>query len=219
MFNINRNVIHDNKDDYKLEGKGSDLYRENIDTVRHGGIPERLFRILPFIPGDSVLEIGSAEGVLALLLAEKKKRVIALELVKGRHKEALYLQQLWREKGFKVENCQMLHGDIRSNYDLLTNIDTFVAIRVLYHLEDDVEKVMCEVASCVEYIVLSGNKGRSLKYFKERGGSYTDRLGSNNYYATLEGMWVLLEKIGFKVTHAVPDGDPIVVGKKKSSSP
>ena len=215
---MKRNIIQDDSDVYKLESKGSDLYRENIDLVRSGGIPERLVRVLPFIPGDTVLEIGSAEGVLALLLAEKKKKVIALERVKGRHKEALYLQQLWQQQGFKVENCQMVQGDISSNYDLLRNVDTFVAIRVLYHLGDQVEEVMRKVASSVEYIVLSGNRGRSLKYFKERGGGYTDRLGANNYYASLEGMWMLLEKVGFMVTHAIPDGDPIIVGKKMSPS-
>ena len=48
---------------------GSLEYRKNKDAIKQGQIPSKYTRLLPFIAGDRILELGAAEGVLSLLLA------------------------------------------------------------------------------------------------------------------------------------------------------
>jgi hypothetical protein len=44
-------------------------FRKNEAAIRRGDVPDKYTRLLPFITGKRILEIGSAEGVLSLLLA------------------------------------------------------------------------------------------------------------------------------------------------------
>ena len=47
---------------------GSLAFRKNEAAIRRGEVPDKYTRLLPYITGERILEIGSAEGVLALLL-------------------------------------------------------------------------------------------------------------------------------------------------------
>jgi tRNA1(Val) A37 N6-methylase TrmN6 len=107
-------------------------YRKNEERILRGDVPEKYLRILPHIPGDKVLEIGSAEGVLALLLSKEGKRVTALERQPDRHKAALALKRSWGDK-----RAIFFDGDIRDKLHHLEGKDTLVAVRMIYYLKDE----------------------------------------------------------------------------------
>ena len=195
---------------------GSLEYRKNKDAIKQGNIPAKYTRLLEFITGDRILELGAAEGVLSLLLAERKHKVYALELRPERHEEAKTLQRLWQSQGRDVSGCEMVLGDIRQKRDLLSKVDTLVAVRSIYYLRDQVDDVFAEVGKHVKRVVLCGNKNRAKTYF-DAGGNPTDNLGRFNFYASVEGMTEVLENAGYTIADTVRDGDPIVVGVKEIS--
>jgi hypothetical protein len=193
---------------------GSLAYRTNRKAIWRGDIPEKYTRIADLVPGERVLELGAAEGVLSLLLAQRKKRVIALELKPDRHEEAVRLQSAWRERGFNVGRCVMVRGNIKENLHLLGSVETLVAVRSIYYLRDDLAEVFDAVGRHVPNVVLCGNRNRAREYAESQGNP-DNRLGKSNYFATLEGMVSLLERCGYTIVNAVAEGDPIVVGVKK----
>jgi len=197
--------------------KGSLAYRKNKESIRSGSIPTKYVRLLDLIPGDRVLELGAAEGVLSLLLAERKRKVYAVERKIERHEEALRLQELWRAQGRDVSRCEMILGDLREHFDLLPKVDTLVAVRAIYYLRDQIAEVFSEVGKHVRYVVLCGNKNRAAHYF-ETNGHPADNLGPFNFYASIEGMRKVLEDSGYTVDKIVSEGDPIVIGVKTSVS-
>ena len=194
--------------------QGSLEYRKNKNAIKQGQIPAKYTRLLPFIAGDRILELGAAEGVLSLLLAERKHKVYALELRPERHEEAKRLKQLWQSQGRDVSGCEMVLGDIRQKRELLPEVDTLVAVRSIYYLRDQVDDVFAEVGKHVKRVVLCGNKNRAKTYF-DADGNPTDNLGRFNFYASVEGMTQVLENAGYTIEQTVREGDPIVVGVKE----
>jgi precorrin-6B methylase 2 len=189
-------------------------YRKNKDAIKQGEIPKKYTRVLELVPGQRVIELGAAEGVLALLLAEQKEKVYALELRPDRHEEALRLKAAWRKQGRKVDACEMLLGDIRDRLDLLEDVDTLVAVRSIYYLRDQIEDVFAEVGKHVANVVLCGNGNRARTYF-EANGNPQDALGRFNFYASAEGMTQVLQGAGYRIVKTIPEGDPIVIGVKE----
>ena len=63
--------------DQVIEGStnasGSLAYRTNRKAIWRGEIPEKYTRLVDLVPGERVLELGAAEGVLSLLLAQKRE--------------------------------------------------------------------------------------------------------------------------------------------------
>ena len=75
--------------DGSASASGASLaYRNNRKAIWRGNIPEKYTRLVDLVPGQRILELGAAEGVLSLLLAQKKEKVFALELKEERHEEA-----------------------------------------------------------------------------------------------------------------------------------
>jgi precorrin-6B methylase 2 len=198
----------------KSPPRASLAYRKNKEAIRQGEIPKKYTRVLDVVPGERIIELGAAEGVLSLLLAERKQKVYALELRPERHQEALCLQSLWQKQGRKVDNCEMVLGDIRDRLDLLADVDTLVAVRSIYYLRDQVEDVFAEVGKHVPNVVLCGNGNRARSYFAANGHP-DDNLGRFNFYASAEGMTQVLQGAGYKVTRTIPEGDAIVIGIKE----
>lgn len=186
-------------------------YRNNKKAIWHSRIPDKYTRLVDLVPGERILELGSAEGVLSLTLAQTKTKVFALELNEERHAEANRLKAFWQLKGLDVERCQLVQGNIKDRLDLLDLVDTLVAVRSIYYLREDLKPLFEAIGQRVPNVVLCGNKHRARKY---REGVVTDSLGPYNYYATLEGMTALLEGCGYTIDRTVPNGDPIVVAKK-----
>ena len=131
-------------------------YRKNEAEILRGIVPEKYTRLLPFIPGDRVLEIGSAEGVLALLLARAGKTVYAVERNAERHSAALELFVEWTGHFPHEMNSPpfFTRGDVVDHLHLLERVDTFVAVRVIYYLGDQLDRVFAEVAKNVPNVVL-----------------------------------------------------------------
>jgi SAM-dependent methyltransferase len=195
-------------------GGGSLAYRTNRRSIWKGNIPEKYARLVNLVPGERILELGSAEGVLSLLLAQKKQKVIALEMKSDRHAEALRLKSFWQERGREVGRCEMVLGNIKDELHLLRRVDTVLAVRSIYYLRDDLSDVFDAVGREVPNVVLCGNENRARKYYQSKG-ELDDRLGKLNYFATLEGMTSLLQERGYTIVDVVAEGDPIVVGAKK----
>ncbi len=194
---------------------GSLAYRENREAIRNGDVPAKYTRIVPLVPGRRVLEIGAAEGVLSLLLALDKEVVFALDGEEPRHAEALRLQTIWRSRDERFGRCEMILGEFRNRLDLLDQVDTLVAVRMIYYLEEDMQQVFEKVAQKVENVVLCGNAHRAAYWAKTKGTGLPRRgFGPYDYYASLEGMKSLLEGVGYRITTEVSEGDPIVVGTR-----
>lgn len=189
---------------------GSLAFRKNEAAIRRGDVPEKYTRLLPFITGHSILEIGSAEGVLALLLASMGKHVTALEKSEERHESAanLYSDWLGREKRFLPP--KFINGTIGNRLDLLNGIDTLVAVRMIYYLRSDLDRVFAAVAAAkIPTVVLCGNGNRAARW---RAGVPDEPGGPFNFYASREGMGELLKRHGYRIAVEVTEGDEIVVG-------
>lgn len=185
-------------------------FRKHEDDIRAGRPPEKYTRLLPHIPRGRILEVGSAEGVLALLLAERGDQVTALERCEARHEAAqqLYGDWLGRERQFKAP--LFVNGSIGENLGLLGNKDTFVAVRAIYYFGDQLEDIFNEVARKVRNVVLCGNGNRANRW---RMGN-NEETKADNYYASHEGMSALLKRHGYSIVNEVRQGDEIVVGRK-----
>lgn len=187
-------------------------FRKNETAIRAGEAPEKYTRLLPHIPGQRILEVGSAEGVLALLLAKQGKQVTALEANADRHEAAIELCLEWQgQKDFAPP--RFVNGRLGARLDLLDNIDTFVAVRMIYYLRDEIDWTFRHIAAKVPVVVLCGNRNRAHRYYT---GTIPpdDGLGRFNYYASVGGMEDILKRHGYKVKRVVREGDPIVVGRK-----
>jgi SAM-dependent methyltransferase len=186
---------------------GSLAYRKNERAILAGQVPEKYLRLLPYIDGESIIELGSAEGVLACLLARQGKEVTAVERQEGRHRAARRLARAWG-----VSGVRFVRGDITGNLDLLADKDTLVAVRMIYYLRDELDAVFAEVAKHVPNVVLCGNKNRAAWW---RQGIADRPDGAVNYYASQEGMRALLERHGYSIVQEETEGDPIVVGRRR----
>lgn len=188
-------------------------YRKNEDRILRGDVPEKYLRLLPYIPGNRILEIGSAEGVLALMLAKAGKHVTALERKFVRHQAAIALRDEWLRRGILPAGARTahVHGDIVPAIKLVEAgaFDTMVAVRMIYYLGGNLDAVFSEVALKVPNVVLCGNKSRA-QWWRDGIPNRNDR--ADNYYASHEGMIDLLTRHGYEIKTVVREGDPIVVG-------
>jgi choline dehydrogenase-like flavoprotein len=191
---------------------GSLGYRKNEAAILRGDVPEKYLRILPHVPGDRVLEIGSAEGVLALMLARQGKRVTALEMREDRAAAALRLSERWA-LSYSFQEPTFVVGRIDDRLDLLAGIETLVAVRMIYYLRAALDVVFSAVSRSVPNVVLCGNRNRAERF---HSGTLTadDALGEMNFYAGADGMTELLKRHGYRTERKVTDGDAIVVGRK-----
>jgi SAM-dependent methyltransferase len=183
-------------------------YRKNEAAILKGDVPEKYLRLIPHIPGERILEIGSAEGVLALLLARQGKQVTALERKAERHEAAQRLRDSWAVKGVRF-----ICGDIRNNLFRFHGIDTLVAIRMVYYLGDELDEVFAEAALKIPNVVLCGNKNRA-QWWRDGIPNRNDK--ADNYYASHEGMTDLLLRHGYRIKTVIEEGDPIVVGETRT---
>jgi SAM-dependent methyltransferase len=190
---------------------GSLAYRKNEAAIARGEVPDKYTRLLPFITGQRILEIGSAEGVLALLLARMGKQVTAIEKSEERHEAAndLYGKWLARENHFQAPT--FVNDRIGNRLDLLNGVDTLVAVRSIYYLGDDLDRIFAKAAQKVRNVVLCGNRNRAARW---RAGTPDEPLGDMNRYASREGMVELLTRHGYRIAQEVAEGDEIVVGRK-----
>jgi hypothetical protein len=192
-------------------------YRKNQSDILRGDVPGKYRDLIQYVPGDRVLEIGSAEGVLALLLAREGKDVTAMERQFSRHQEAIALRDEWLRAGIlpEVARTGHVHGDIVQAIDLIEPdvFDTLVAIRMIYYLGEHLDPVFEQVARAIPNVVLCGNGNRAERW---RNGIPADDTKADNFYASREGMTELLKRHGYRIVQegSVNKGDEVVVGRK-----
>lgn len=194
---------------------GSLAYRNHEAAILRGVAPQKYWRLLPYITGNHILEIGSAEGVLACLLARgdigRKVRVVALERSRERHEAAMRLYEAWVARFDMSALSYFELGDIADRLELLEGIDTLVAVRMIYYLGDHLDAVFAAVARKISNIVLCGNANRAASW---RDGQPNPHERVDNYYASSEGMKDLLGRHGYTIVDEVTDGDPIIVARR-----
>jgi 2-polyprenyl-3-methyl-5-hydroxy-6-metoxy-1,4-benzoquinol methylase len=182
-------------------------YRKHEAAILRGDVPQKYTRLLEHIPGERILEFGAAEGVLALLLAKAGKQVTAVERREERHDAAKSLAAGWN-----VSGVRFVRGDIAECLDEMIGIDTLVAVRVIYYLGADLDRVFAAAAEHVPNVVLCGNMNRA-HWWREGLPNRNDR--ADNYYASSAGMKDVLTRHGYEIVNEVLDGDPIVVGRRQ----
>jgi SAM-dependent methyltransferase len=193
-------------------GSNSVDYRRNRRDLHQGRVAPYYEDVARLIPGDSVVDIGAGEGILALTLAQTKARVRAIDITPRRHESGLALREDWGKLGRRVENCEMVLGNAVEDLALLDGFDTLIASRVIYYFGDAIEPFMSEAARRVKHVVLIGNPGRNRRY--ARGKAPAD-IGENVVYSTPEGMTALLERHGFDVELKTGLRDPVAIGTRK----
>jgi choline dehydrogenase-like flavoprotein len=189
-------------------------YRNHEAAILRGDVPEKYTRLLPHIPGDRIIEFGSAEGVLALMLARQGKSVTAIEANPERHAAALALRDQWTQNGLidGGEPCYVLGSAVIASLQINPGtFDTLVAVRMIYYLREDLDTVFAAVAEKIPNVVLCGNRNRAVRW---HAGNPHEGLGEYNFYASAEGMRAVLTRHGYRIVDQVLDGDPIVVGRK-----
>lgn len=193
---------------------GSLEYRKNEAAILRGEVPVKYTRIVPHVPGFSVIELGSAEGVLALMLARAGKRVHAIEASAERHDAAIELARTWGDLQLLPTGTHVTFINDRAEAAVAAMLpgefDTLVAVRMIYYLREHIDEVFSVIAGKVRNVVLCGNRNRAAQW---RQGIPDKPGGPLNYYASHEGMARLLERHGYFVsTEITDDGDPLVVG-------
>ena len=191
-------------------------FRKNKNMIQDGRFPSKYVRIADVVAGTRVMELGSAEGVLALLLAERGKSVLGIEASPERHAAALELGGIDAIEASTRARVKFVLGDIRDSYELMEGYDAFVASRSIYYLRDEIEDLMKRVSESFTHVTLVGNYARERRFFKSRG-SGSNSVGRFEYYATGIGMQDLLSRHGYRITNVIFSNrarDPIVCGQK-----
>ena len=186
-------------------------YRQNRRLVRSGIAPAKTRRIAALVPGDTIVDVGAGEGILALELAAVKARVRAIDITPRRHRTAQKLQQTWAGLGRKVDNCEMILGDAVVDPSLMDGFDTLIASHVIYYFRDQIDPFLAEAAKRVRFVCLVGNATRNRRY---AGGRTPFDIGEYIIYSTPQGMRALMERHGFEIVEVADVGDPVVIGKR-----
>lgn len=148
-----------------------------------------------------------------MLIGNTKRQVFGLEINEHRHLAAMEVQQAWSSLGRNTENVLFIRDDFFAREDLLTQVDTVVAARVIYHFKDKIYRFFEVLPPNVKYVVLVGNKGKAAAWAKDPTPD-NHSLGEYLRYVDVEGMTRLLQTHGFTVTAIDEFDDPIVVGAK-----
>jgi SAM-dependent methyltransferase len=191
-------------------------YRENADKITKGEVPARYLRIAKLVPGERVLEIGSADGTQSLVLARSKSLVCGVELMPMQFEEACELRKKWIKNGEDVERCEFRNEDVLTSTIDLDGFDTVLMSRVLYHFRDSADAVLEKIAqSKVNNIVLVGCPIRE-RNWREHGVS-GDVMGKYASLASQEGMESVLHEHDFHIVSSFSSekgDDPIVVASR-----
>lgn len=185
-------------------------FKENEKAIKAGDVPLRYKNIAQCVPGKRILELGAGEGVLSLVLAQTKEQVWAIDINKRRHTKAVNLKKVWSKIGLRVDNIHFIKGDFFQRLDILEKIETVVAVRLIYHLQEDIDDCFKAISEHAKYVVLVGNAEKALIHKK----NIKHDLGHYLKYATEEGMIEILTKHGYKIIKTDNTEDPLVIGEK-----
>ena len=188
-------------------------FEEHKEEILKGNVPDRYREIAELVPGHRIMEIGSADGTQALVLALRKKVVYGVELMPQQYQCALELRQAWADMGMNVDHCHFLLGEVDSYPEIFDKVDTIFMSRVIYHFRDKIRGLFEKIEdSNIKNIVMVGCPDRERRWLE--GGETGDSMGKYAYYASLKGMESIAKDYGFQISSLIPSSegnDPIVV--------
>ena len=191
---------------------------EGESLIKQHSWSRRIEEVAALIPGQDVVELGSAEGLLATKLATIKKSVLGVEISQSRVALAQELKVKLTQAGVLKENLNFLHGDIREAVRVLPSYETFVACRVIYHFRrvEDLQELFSAVAACARHVFLLGDRTKAA-IFESFDLDFSASPVPFFYYASSTGMEHLLASFGYHVQSGVTSfGDPFTLGRKET---
>lgn len=189
------------------------FFRENVASVRNGVVPNRYLRVSLAVRMQTIIEVGSGEGLVCIALRDRHL-VVGIDASRARTVIAEgILSELYPEARGTVK---FVSGDATSLlYHLLSAIEDEVGIvinRTLYHLGKDIVRLgdLLRRSPQVREIVLVGNREKTHTSHDEHP------LGEFIEFAKISGMSSFLSSSGFSpsVFESGDLGDPIVVGTR-----
>ena len=192
-------------------------FRKNEQAIRQGQIPNRLDEFAKLIPGESFVEVGSADGTLSLHLGRNGKKVFGVELTEYRHQKALELKEAWLNRGEDVSQVNFICGDSRQAGPYLDQVETLVLSRTLYHLRADAEPLIARAkqSDALKNIAILGNRVKERVYLE--GGNIRGLEKKYLALASLQGMSDLLTQNGFVIElgiESTDETDAVVIASK-----
>lgn len=189
---------------------------EAEETIARGSWSERINEIANLIPGDSVFEMGSGEGLLGTRLSTEKQLVVCAEVSRKRHESALDLYEALLNRSMVGSNIKFFNQDALRSLRNCGNLDTFLAMRVVYHFRSkrDLKKLMHSVGQRFPNVVLIGNRDKAASYHSFGSPHWANPVPFF-FYASKEGMGNLLEEQDYSVESGdTSQGEPFVIGRK-----
>ncbi len=190
-------------------------YRKNLELIISGGFPKRFVEVGDLVEGESVLDVGGAEGSLALYLASKGKTVTVLDKSPERVEAGMMLVKQVVGPDPRGTVSFLLGDAIEVLPRLEKRFDSIVFMRSLYYFRDDGVKVLSMARGLTSQLILVANGNRERDFLTnpkyQHGG-----LGKFNFWSTLEGMEVAARMAGFTVEDKILQDDPILVARSLS---
>ena len=84
-------------------------------------------------PTDRVVDLGCNAGLFCCEAAQICDAVVGIEVDKTFVAQARLLLDNWKKQGKKVENIEIVHGDVTEDLSLLKETTLLFASKVLYH--------------------------------------------------------------------------------------
>jgi len=198
------------------DGTHQGSFKRNKERIFAGDIPERYKELSSLIPGNRILDVGSADGTLALHLSATREHVYGVEQSLPRYQTATALQKTWSDRTGGYRNCTFLNASLLDKPELFEDVDTVTFIRVIYHLGEHADGIMRKIREKqnIRNVVLCGNRSKEMRL---QNGENFKQLGDYARLATEEGMVHLLKHYGFWVDPPIrleSTGDCLVIGHR-----
>ena len=190
-------------------------YRKNLDAIVSGDFPKRFVEVGDLVEGESVLDVGGAEGSLALYLASKGKTVTVLEKSPERVQAGMLLRQQVVGPDTRGTVSFILGDAIDVVPRLEKRFDSIVFMRSLYYFRDDAVKLLSLARGFASQLILVANGNRERDFLSDPNYQHGG-LGKFNFWSTLEGMDAAARMAGFTVANKVLQDDPILVARSPS---
>jgi SAM-dependent methyltransferase len=153
-----------------------------------------------FSASDRVLDIGSNAGLFSLEMAQTCADVVGVEIDLGFYSQAVFLKEMYRKRGKRVDNVRFIHGDLLNHLDVIKDRTIIIASKVLYHpkLGNTVQAIM------------DATRGSPVHTVLIQGHTTQGQLGGH------DGVGELMAKYGFELSPVDHDDEyPIAVARKK----
>jgi len=205
---------------YRTKTGNHSHFKSEGENLRSGnGWSDRIEELSLIIPGGRILEMGSAEGILASKLASIGNYCVGAEISRFRHQSAVEILRVLSKDGLIASNLKLVNKDVTDEDWVFSGFDSFVAARVIYHFRSlrELKRLFARIASEVEWVFLLGDRKKSIAY-ESFGVKWAANPTKFFYFASQAGMSNLLESFGYQVTAGTTSwGDPYVTGRKRAS--